>query len=267
MRGKWDGTSGNVNATPSAETYAPSLDTSIYEIKQWIDEMVKASPELKSGFAKTILAFINEHPEYYWWIPFMKQYLQVWQNRIDDEALDLSIRSLEVNGRDLEFNPYESFRLYFHTRERLFSVDEDDDEPNCFFEAVMYIDGEIAGPEALVELYRDEDAGDYHRFVNKCKSVLYCTICKACEEEMDAEDLSELLLGVNFYEHLSEINEEIYGGDLSNEVQEDVLLSFGIDRKDFDDEEYLWRDEFLTNWENVAQELIDQDVFDHDFIS
>jgi hypothetical protein len=44
-------------------------------------------------------------------------------------------------------------------------------------------------------------------------------------------------------------------------------LSFGINRKDYDNEEELWREEFLTNWENVAQELIDNDVFDNDYIS
>jgi len=267
MRGKWNGQMGESDATSEAVQFTPALDTGIYEIKRYIDGIVEAGAEGKLAFVKTVLAFVNNNPEYYWWVPFIKSHLQTWQNTIDDEGLDISIQSLMIHGRDLDFDPYDSFRLYFNTREFLFSVDEDDDEPNSFFEAIMYMDGAFNSPDELVAICRNEDPSAYYRFINKCKSVLYCCICKACEDGIDASDLSELLLGVNFYERLGEINDEIYGGDISNEIQEDVLLSFGLNRKDFDDEEHLWRGEFLTHWENVAQELVDNDVYDRDYIA
>jgi hypothetical protein len=157
--------------------------------------------------------------------------------------------------------------LFYNTRERLFSVDEDDDEPNSFFEAVIYMDGSYSSPEELITICNDTDQTNYLKFINKCKTVLYCTICKACEDGIDAEDLSELLLGVNFYERLSDINDEIYGGDICNEIQEDVLTSFNLNRSDFDDDENLWKDQFVTNWEDIAQVLIDNEVFDNDYIS
>ena len=267
MRGKWNGNYDTSDAKDISPIFTPSLETTINEIYQYIDGIVQADETLKLGFVKSVLSFLNENNEYYWWIPAIKGHLEMWQNKIDDEELSFTIDDLSLSGNDLDFNPYDCFRLFFNTREFLFSVEEDDEEPNSFFEAVMYMDGAFNSPKELVAICNDADNSNYFKFVNKCKSVLYCTICKACEDEIDAEDLSELLLGVNFYERLSDINDEIYGGDISNEIQEDVLLSFKINRKDFDDEENLWRDEFLTNWEDVAQVLIDNDVFDNDYIS
>ena len=266
MRGKWDGNSNISGVKDSSDVLILSLGTSIGEIIQYVNSLVKADESLQVSFVNSVLSFINENNEYYWWIPAIKSHLETWQNKIDDEELSFSIAALSLSGRDLDFNPYDYFLLYFNSRELLFSVDEDDEEPNSFFEAVMYMDGAFNSPDELIAIYNDQDTSDYLRFINKCKTVLYCTICKACEDEIDAEDLSELLLGVNFYERLSEINDEIYGGDISNEIQEDVLLSFNINRKDFDDEENLWRDQFLTNWEDIAQVLIDNDVFDNDYI-
>jgi len=267
MRGKWNGKIITSDSTESKDAFTLSLDATINEIYQHIDDIVHEDENVKSTFLKSVLEFINQNNEYYWWIPAIKSHLQSWQNKIDDEELSITIDELSISGKDLDFNPYEHYRLFFNTREILFSVDEDDDEPNSFFEAIMNMDGAFNSPEELVSICNDTDPTGYLKFVNKCKSVLYCTVCKACEDGIDAEDLSELLLGVNFYERLSDINDEICGGDISNEIQEDVLLSFKINRKDFDDEENLWRDEFLTNWEDVAQELIDNDVFDNDYIS
>jgi transcription elongation factor Elf1 len=267
MRGKWDGNSNNSDSINTSATFSLSLDTTINEINRYIDEVVHTDESVQSSFIKSVVAFINENNEYYWWIPAIKIQLNNWQNRIDDEELNIDLSGLSVSGKDLDFNPYDHYRIYFDSREYLFSRDEDDDEPISFFETVMNIDGDFDNYEELITVCNDSDLSRYHKFVNKSKTILYCTICKSCEEEIDAEDLSELFLGVNFYERLSDVNDAIMGGDIANEIQEDVLLSFGINRKDYDNEEELWREEFLTNWENVAQELIDNDVFDNDYIS
>jgi hypothetical protein len=265
MRGKWTGT--NNKLVTETISFSLNLDTSINQIFRFVDNLVHSEDEEMIAFVKAVISFINDNNEYYWWIPAIKSHLQTWQNRIDDEELDISISSLSINGVDLDFNPNDSFRLFYNTRERLFSVDEDDDEPNSFFEAVIYMDGSYSSPEELITICNDTDQTNYLKFINKCKTVLYCTICKACEDGIDAEDLSELLLGVNFYERLSDINDEIYGGDICNEIQEDVLTSFNLNRSDFDDDENLWKDQFVTNWEDIAQVLIDNEVFDNDYIS
>jgi len=266
MRGKWLGIlSKDLQNNPTEGSINLNLDTSLSELKSYVDELVKKSSQEQASFIKNVLTFINENDEYYWWIPAIKIQLQLWENKIDDENLNLSLESLLINGDELDFNPYDYYRLYYNTRERLFSIDEDDEEPNSFFEAVMFMNDHIS-PEELVIICNDSDQTRYHKFINKCKTALYCTISKTCEDGIDADDLSELLLGVNFYENLSDIDEEIYGGDIANEIQNDVLLSFGIEREDFDNEEELWRDIFLTDWEAVAQELLDNDVFDNDII-
>ncbi|MDA9345150.1 hypothetical protein N9Q99_01950 [Flavobacteriales bacterium] len=40
----------------------------------------------------------------------------------------------------------------------------------------------------------------------------------------------------------------------------------GVDRESYEDEENLWRDLYLVNFDDIAEYLIDNDVFDNDYI-
>ena len=97
------------------------------------------------------------------------------------------------------------------------------------------------------------------------KTVLLCTICKECENGADSDDITNILLNINF-DDLPQINDELGGGDLANEILEDVLVALGVDIEFYKNEEDLWRDQFLMNYEEVAQTLLDNDVFDLDYI-
>jgi hypothetical protein len=43
-------------------------------------------------------------------------------------------------------------------------------------------------------------------------------------------------------------------------------LALGVDKESYEDEENLWRDEYLVNFDDIAEYLIDNDVFDNDYI-
>ena len=55
-------------------------------------------------------------------------------------------------------------------------------------------------------------------------------------------------------------------GDFANEILENVLVALGVDIEFYKNEEDLCRDQYLMNYEEVAQVLLDNDVFDLDYI-
>ena len=71
--------------------------------------------------------------------------------------------------------------------------------------------------------------------------------------------------GINF-EDLPEINDKLNGGDISNEILEDVLETLDVSVEDYKNEEELWKDLYLLNYEDVARDILDNDVFDKDYI-
>ena len=52
---------------------------------------------------------------------------------------------------------------------------------------------------------------------------------------------------------------------MANEILENVLVALGVDIEFYKNEEDLCR-EYLMNYEEVAQVLLDNDVFDLDYI-
>ena len=238
-----------------------SLFTTHEELIAIVDNVVQGSEDEKNKFVSNVLSFINTNREYYWMIPSVKNRLKDWEVKIDDEGLELSIHSLQINGRDLSYNPYQEYRLFYNWREGKFSFEESDMDPRGFFQTLM---------DAYFDLDAYEDAADLSEeelaiLLNLSKTVLYCTVSKECENNIDQDDLINLLLAINF-EEMPALNEAIMGGDISVEVLEDVLVSFQLDLEDYKDEEFLWRDMYLMNYEKVAEYLLENDVFDNDYI-
>ena len=99
-------------------------------------------------------------------------------------------------------------------------------------------------------------------FYNTSITTLYCTICKMCEENIRQDELVEIFLSVFNDEYGSNFE----SGDLIWEIISETLLALGVDRKSYEDEENLWRDECLVNFDDIAEYLIDNDVFDNDYI-
>lgn len=146
-------------------------------------------------------------------------------------------------------------------REEKFGTEEDDDEPTSFFNAIINSFYDFDSNNDLISLSEDE----LIVFINLSKTVLLCTTCKECENGADSDDITNLLLNINF-DDLPQINDELGGGDLANEILEDVLVALGVDIEFYKNEEDLWRDQYLMNYEEVAQTLLDNDVFDLDYI-
>mgnify|MGYP006077132393 FL=1 len=238
-----------------------NADTSLEEIDQIIEEIIHGDLTTQENFRKNTINFINENNQYYWFLLAINNALQAWENKIDDEGLDLSVDGLHLKGGELNFNPYEEYRLFYNWREEKFGVEEDDDEPTSFFKALIDSFYDFDSHSDLISLGEN----DLNKFINMSKTVLLCTVCKECENDTDTDDLTNLLLGINF-EDLPEINDKLNGGDISNEILEDVLETLDISVEDYKNEEELWKDLYLLNYEDVAREILDNDVFDKDYI-
>jgi hypothetical protein len=239
-----------------------SLTTNLDDINRIVEKLVYSENNIQEIFNKNVIQFINDNNESYWLLLAINDSVLSWQNKIDDEGLDLSVDELNLSGRKLNFNPYEKYRLFFNWREEKFGIEEDDD-PTSFFAAIMDSFYDFNSYTDLLSLSDDE----FTVFQNLSTTALLCTVCKECENNIDLEDLVNLLLNINFDE-LQELKDKsnIVFGDIAVEILEDVLKSLGVEIEDYQDEENMWRYLYLMNYEEVAQELLDNDVFDNDYI-
>jgi hypothetical protein len=212
--------------TKSQEKFKFSHDLDLESIKSHIDNLVTSSKEVQSSFSALLIQFVNENNECYWLIPATNAYVSEWQGKSDDG---------------------------------LFSADEDYNDSKSFFETIMnsFYDLKNNSTQGMIDLIDD-------KFYHLCCTVLYCTISEECRNDIRVNELTNLLLLINF-EDLPELNDRIIGGDLSWDILGRVIESFCFDIKDFCDEGNLWRDTYLMNYEELAQTFLDNDVFDNDW--
>ena len=253
--------SSNKNKSSDSNSQNINANTTLVELDAIIEKIVHDDKTAQEKFAPSTINFINENNQYYWFILAVNNFLRDLEIKIDDDGLDLSVDGLHPKGRNLNFNPYEDYRLFYDWREEKFSTEEDDDEPTSFFTALIDSFYDFDAHSDLISL--SEDA--LNVFINLSKTVLLCTICKECENGADSDDLTNLLLNINF-DDLPQIKDEIGGGDIANEILNDVLVALGIEIDEYQNEEDLWRDIYLMNYEDVARALLDDDVFDLDYI-
>jgi hypothetical protein len=115
-------------------------------------------------------------------------------------------------------------------------------KPTSFFNAIINSFYDFDSNNDLILLSEDE----LIIFINLSKTVLLCTICKECENGADSDDITNILLNINF-DDLPQINDELGGGDLAIEILVDVLVALGVDVESCKNEEDLWRDQYLIN--------------------
>tara|TARA_B100000780_G_C20818053_1_gene325029 strand:- start:330 stop:593 length:264 start_codon:yes stop_codon:yes gene_type:complete len=84
-----------------------------------------------------------------------------------------------------------------------------------------------------------------------------------CQEDIAQDELVDLLLAVFNDQYL--ISEMLLGDFIWGVISE-TLTSLGVDLDQYEDEGNLWRGEYLVNFDDVAEYLIQNDVFDHDYI-
>ena len=83
-----------------------------------------------------------------------------------------------------------------------------------------------------------------------------------CQEDIRQDELVDLLLAVFEDQYLKDAEK----GDFIWHVISETLTSLGVDLDEYKDESNLWRDMYLVNLDDVATYLIENDVFDHDYI-
>jgi len=130
--------------------------------------VVQGSEDEKNKFVSNVLSFINTNREYYWMIPSVKNRLKDWEVKIDDEGLELSIHSLQINGRDLSYNPYQEYRLFYNWREEKFSFEESDMDPRGFFQTLIDAYYDLDAYEDAANLSEEEWAILLRRNSIKC---------------------------------------------------------------------------------------------------
>jgi len=229
-----------------------NLDTT--EIQNHIEKLILSKDEENCKlFKKSTIDFVNINNSCYWIIPLIQRCLMDFQGKSDDENLDWDeiIDLMYPAGKELDVNPKKKYSLFYCCFSQTFKIDEDKDEEQEFFEIAI---------KHFSDAQNIDDTGD--DFYQTCITTLYCTICKMCAEDIRQDELVDLLLSVFEDQYLKDA--EL--GDFIWHVISETLTSFGVDLDEYKDESNLWRDMYLVNFDDVAAYLIENDVFDHDYI-
>jgi hypothetical protein len=224
------------------------------EIRNHIEKIILAKDEENCKlFKKSVIDFVNSNNCRYGIIPLIQRCLMGFQGKSDDENLDWDkiIDLMYPAGKDLDTNPKKKYSLFYCWRSQTFKLDEDKDEEQEFFEILI---------KHFSDAQNIDDTGD--DFYHKCITTLYCTICKMCQEDIAQDELVDLLLTVFNDQYLKDAEQ----GDFIWGVITETLTSLGVDLDEYKDESNLWREMYLVNFEDVATYLIENDVFDNDYI-
>lgn len=229
-----------------------NLDTT--EIRDHIEKLILSKDEENCKlFKKSTIDFVNSNNSCYWIIPLIQRCLMDFQGKSDDENLDWDklIDLMYPAGKELDVNPKKKYSLFYCCFSQTFKLDEDKDEEQEFFEIAI---------KQFSDAENIDDTGD--DFYHKCITTLYCTICKMCQEDIRQDELVDLLLSVFEDQYLKDAEQ----GDFIWGVISETLTSLGVDLDEYKDESNLWREMYLVNFDDVATYLIENDVFDHDYI-
>ncbi|MDA9874393.1 hypothetical protein N9D29_00090 [Flavobacteriaceae bacterium] len=229
-----------------------NLDTT--EIRNHIEKLILSKDEENCKlFKKSTIDFVNSNNSCYWIIPLIQRCLMDFQGKSDDENLDWDklIDLMYPAGKELDVNPKKEYSLFYCWRSQTFKLDEDKDEEQEFFEILI---------KHFSDAQNIDDTGD--DFYHKCITTLYCTICKMCQEDIAQDELVDLLLTVFNDQYLKDAEQ----GDFIWCVISETLTSLGVDLDEYKDESNLWREMYLVNFDDVATYLIENDVFDNDYI-
>ena len=239
-------------------SFVLSTSTGADEIEEYIKNAVESKDENSTkSFKKLIVDFINDNQNCYWIIPFSNSILLQLEYKNEDEGLNWEsfISDMRVQGKELNFNPKNIYSLYYHCYEDNFQIEEYDDDIKSFFDLIS--DNFL---QLNIEEFENFTNNEYIEFCNTSISVLYCTICKMCEEYIRQDEMVALLLSV-FNDPVSakfEMGDEIW------HFLNTTLKSLYVDLEDFEEED-TW-DGYLHNWPKIAEYLIENDVFDNDYI-
>ena len=243
--------------TDSNESELFTLSYDVYyseDITENIESILTSGDKERcEQFWKSAIDFVNSNNCCYWIIPHTRNVLNDFQGKSDDENLDWDeiIELMVPAGKELDVNPKKEYSLFYCWRSQAFKLDEDKDEEQEFFEILI---------KHFSDAQNIDDTGD--DFYHTCITTLYCTICKMCQEDIAQDELVDLLLAVLEDKYLKDAEQ----GDFIWGVISETLTSLGVDLDEYKDEENLWRDMYLVNFDDVATYLLENDVFDHDYI-
>ena len=229
-----------------------NLDTT--EIRDHIEKLILSKDEENCKlFKKSTIDFVNSNNSCYWIIPLIQRCLMDFQGKSDDENLDWDklIDLMYPAGKELDVNPKKKYSLFYCCFSQTFKLDEDKDEEQEFFEIAI---------KHFSDAENIDDTG--YDFYQTCITTLYCTICKMCQEDIRQDELVDLLLSVLEDQYLKDAEQ----GDFIWGVISETLTSLGVDLDEYKDESNLWREMYLVNFDDVATYLIENDVFDNDYI-
>tara|TARA_B110001452_G_C15210765_1_gene419975 strand:+ start:47 stop:1693 length:1647 start_codon:yes stop_codon:yes gene_type:complete len=229
-----------------------NLDTT--EIRNHIEKLILSKDEENCKlFKKSTIDFVNSNNSCYWIIPLIQRCLMDFQGKSDDENLDWDklIDLMYPAGKELDVNPKKKYSLFYCCFSQTFKLDEDKDEEQEFFEIAI---------KHFSDAENIDDTG--YDFYQTCITTLYCTICKMCQEDIRQDELVDLLLSVFEDQYLKDAEQ----GDFIWGVISETLTSLGVDLDEYKDESNLWREMYLVNFDDVATYLIENDVFDNDYI-
>lgn len=257
--------------------YATTENFQIEKLTDNIEELVRSKNiEELTELTETIVSFVNENHECSWMLVAIDQYLGELYNTIECETEDNDTEEnqelfsfiqefntgyADIVADKIEFSPESEFTIYYNS-EKWYK--EEGDEETTFPELIIkeaglkwtYTDEYLPG-------FDFENESDNNKYKHWAITSLWLGLREYSSDFPDAEDMATCLWTV-----FDDALEEMQGTGTNFEIVETLFKkilyvdfdSFNSD--DTDDEDLNPYNSYVHDFEKLAQEILDKDIFD-----
>lgn len=257
--------------------YATTENFQIEKLTDNIEELVRSKNiEELTELTETIVSFVNENHECSWMLVAIDQYLGELYNTIECETEDNDTEEnqelfsfiqefntgyADIVADKIEFSPESEFTIYYNS-EKWYK--EEGDEETTFPELIIKENGlKWTYTDEYLPGFDFENESDNNKYKHCAITSLWLGLREYASDFPDAEDMATCLWTV-----FDDALEEMQGTGTNFEIVETLFKkilyvdfdSFNSD--DTDDEDLNPYNSYVHDFEKLAQEILDKDIFD-----
>ena len=257
--------------------YATTENYQIEKLTDNIEELVRSKNiEELTELTETIVSFVNENHECSWMLVAIDQYLGELYNTIECETEDNDTEEnqelfsfiqefntgyADIVADKIEFSPESEFTIYYNS-EKWYK--EEGDEETTFPELIIKESGlKWTYTDEYLPGFDFENESDNNKYKHWAITSLWLGLREYSSDFPDAEDMATCLWTV-----FDDALEEMQGTGTNFEIVETLFKkilyvdfdSFNSD--DTDDEDLNPYNSYVHDFEKLAQEILDKDIFD-----
>jgi hypothetical protein len=278
--------------------YSITEDYQIENLTNAIEELVRTKNlEELVTLTETIVSFVNENHECSWMLVAIDQYLVELYNTLDNEYCENETEEnkelydfisefitykredglpsySDIISKNLKFNPEKEFTVYFNpernsdeywrsNKDWLWSKEQGGEEMT-FPELIIKEAGlKWTTTEEYTPGFDFENEKDWKTYKHRAITSLWLGLRKYADEFPDAEDMAICLWTV-----FDDALEEMQGTGTNFEIVKTIFTKIlyvdfdSYNSDDTDDEDLNTFDSYVHDFEKLAQEILDKDIFD-----